>query len=199
MTRDVACYIRTSTDGQDGQAQRHQLERATAGVDEPIRWYVDVGESGAKTSRPELDRLKRDTAAGEVSAVYVSALDRLGRSAVHVLTMLNDWTRAGVRVVSLREGQSIDPSTPIGRAVASILAAVAELERDLIRERVRSGVKRAQERGTRSGRPIGRPSRGVDADEVRRRRAAGESWRTIAQAMKAPTATIRRAVSKTTP
>lgn len=199
MTRPAqwdAAYLRTSTDGQDGEAQRHALETAAP---RGVRWYVDVGESGVKVSRPGLDELVRDVRAGSVRSVHVYALDRLGRSAVHVLGMLREWADRGVRLVSIREGQSIDPATPIGRAIAGILAAVAELERDLIRERVRAGVKRAQEKGTRSGRAIGRPRRAVDVREAIRRRQAGESWRTIAQALRCPAATIRRAVSKPHP
>jgi len=74
-----------------------------------------------------------------------------------------------------------------------VLGAIAEFERSLIRDRV-VGLRRAQERGTRSGRPIGRPLRLLDGQDIRRRRAAGEPWRKIAKALKAPVRTFGRTV-----
>lgn len=202
MTTD-AVYVRTSTDGQDGAAQIAELERVAP---KAARWFIDRGESGTKKSRPALDDLMRETRAGRVRTIHVYALDRLGRSTLHVLGMLREWAEAGIALRSMREGESIDPQTPIGRAIAAILCVIAELDREIIVGRVKSGVRRVMpiEKGglgkpTRSGKPIGRPRRAVDASEVARRRAAGESWRSIARALHCPAATIRRAVSKPTP
>lgn len=189
----AAVYVRTSTDSQDGEAQHHALEaRAPAGA----VWYVDRGISGAKASRPALDKLRAAARRGEVRELYVYALDRLGRSSVDVLLLVDDLARCGVRLHSLREGE-IDPGSAIGRAILTILSGVAQLERDLIRERVQAGIRRAQDKGTRSGRPIGRPARDVPTADALRRRAAGESWRSIARALKVPAATLRRACSPT--
>jgi DNA invertase Pin-like site-specific DNA recombinase len=63
----------------------------------------------------------------------------------------------------------------------SMLGAFAEFERDLIRERVKAGMARAKKNGTRSGKKIGRPSASIDIDEIRKRREAGESLRSIAK------------------
>lgn len=198
----AAVYIRTSTDDQDGEAQRVAVTKAApAGA----TVYTDRGISGAKVSRPALDQLRADVRAGTVREVYTFALDRLGRSAVAVIGLLDEWGAAGVRVVSLREG-ALDPATPVGAMVIAIFAALAQMERAIIRERVRAGVERTRDPATgkltrtKSGRPFGRqPRADVDGREVLRRRAAGESWRRIAQALKAPQATIRRIAARTVP
>jgi len=191
----TAIYIRTSTHHQDGLAQGHVLDRAAPDA----VWFIDVGESGSKARRPMLDELRAAVRRGEVDEVVSTALDRLGRSSLDVVMLVDELAAAGVRIRTIREGV-LDPASPISRFTLQLFAALAEMERALIRERVRAGVKRAQDEGTRSGKPIGRPRRAVDATEVRRRREAGESWRTIAQALRCPTATIRRAaVSKPTP
>lgn len=194
-----AVYVRTSTRRQDGAAQRHELTTwlVARGAGD-VEWFADLDESGAKAVRPELERLKREVRAGRVREVYASALDRLGRSLVDVVLLLDELTAAGCVVETMREGR-LDPGTPTGRFLAQTFANLAEMERGIIRERVRAGVARARAEGTRSGRAIGRPRREVDAAEVARRRASGESWRSIAQALRVPTATIRRAVSKPSP
>lgn len=198
-TTSRAIYLRTSTRKQDGAAQRHDLARwLVARGAGNVTWFADLDESGAKARRPELDRLRAEVRAGNVREVYATALDRLGRSLVDVVMLLDEFTQAGCVVETMREGR-IDPSTAAGRFLAQTFASLAEMERMIIRERVRAGVARARAEGTRSGRAIGRPKREVDALEVARRRAAGESWRGIAQALRVPTATIRRAVSKPSP
>lgn len=196
MTRHVAVYVRTSTDAQDGVAQGHQLAPL---VDDAARWYIDVGESGAKSSRPMLDELRRAVRRGEVVEVVTPALDRLGRRMVDVVLLVDELARAGVAVRTIREGV-LDPLSVVGRFMVSLFGALAEMERGFIRERTAAGLARARAKGTRSGRPIGRPRRALDVDEVRQRRAAGESWRTIAQALKVPARTLRRqAGAKPTP
>ena len=125
----------------------------------------------------------------------VAGLDRLGRSLRDLLVLLDELPAAGCAVISLRE--SIDLTTPTGRLLVHMIAALAELERELIRERVRAGIARVMAAGrTRSGRPIGRPRRTVAAGAVARLRAEGRSWRSIAQALKVPRRTLERGLAK---
>jgi putative DNA-invertase from lambdoid prophage Rac len=191
-----ALYVRTSTSDQDGQAQLHALRRAAdARGWTDRREFIDIGHSGAKASRPALDELKRAAKAGEVRAVMVAGLDRLGRSLRDLLVLLDELSAAGCAVISLRE--SIDLTTPTGRLLVHVIAALAEFERELIRERVRSGIARVKATGkTRSGRPVGRPRRVVDAAAVEKLRRAGRSWRSIAQALKVPRRTLERNSAK---
>ncbi|MGO8968997.1 MAG: recombinase family protein [Myxococcaceae bacterium] len=192
-TSHFALYIRTSTADQDGAAQLHALRHAAdaRGWTKPVE-FVDIGHSGAKASRPALDALKQSARRGDVRQVMVFALDRLGRSLRELLLLLDELSAAGCAFISLRE--SLDLTTPTGRLLVHLVAALAEFERELIRERVKSGLARVQATGkTRSGKPVGRPRRGVDLEAARRLREAGQTWREVARALKVPRRTLERA------
>src|SRR4051812_14673627 len=106
------------------------------------REYVDQGWSGAKASRPALDELMRDVERGyrHFDAICVWKFDRFARSTTHLLRALETFQGHNIAFVSLTE--SVDTSTPYGKLVYTILAAVAELERSLIAERIRNGMKK---------------------------------------------------------
>ncbi len=192
-----ALYVRTSVDDNDGEAQMHELHLAAAarGWGEPHVGYAvfaDRGESGAKASRPEWDHLMAEARAGRLRALMCTELSRIGRSVVNVVLALDELHRLGVHVVLTRQG--LDYDTPVGRAVAAILAAVAQLERDQVRERIGAGLRRAKDRGTRSGKPVGRPERSVDVERATKLRAEGATWSAVARAMGVPVPTLRRKV-----
>lgn len=151
----AALYARVSTTGhgQDIGLQLDELRQVAA----QRRWtvvdeYTDEGVSGAKDRRPGLDRMMADARAGKLDVVAVWRFDRFARSTVHLLTTLEEFRVLGVEFLSLRE--QVDTSTPMGKAVFTIISAVSELERDLIRERVVAGVRRAQASGKHCGRPL---------------------------------------------
>ena len=148
----AALYARVSTDEQSPELQVAELRRLAEQrgwrvVDE----YIDHGVSGAKESRPALDRLLADAQAGELDLVAVWKLDRLGRSLQHLLRTLDSLTGWGVQFVSARDS-GIDTTSPSGRLMLHMLAAFAQFERDLLRERVIAGVRRAQAAGKHCGR-----------------------------------------------
>jgi DNA invertase Pin-like site-specific DNA recombinase len=152
----AAIYARVSTanNGQDPLVQTREMKeycprRGWTIVDE----YVDVGISGTKEKRPELDRLMADAHRRKFDVVVVWSFDRMARSVSHLLRALETFNSLGIAFVSLR--QQIDTSTPAGKMVFTVLGAVAELERSLIVERVRAGMRNARAKG----RPIGRPPR----------------------------------------
>ena len=107
--------------------------------------------SGARQRRPGLDRLLAAVKARRVDVVVVAAFDRFGRSVRHLVETLELFRHLGVEFVSLRE--QIDTGSPLGQAVFTIIAAIAQLERSLIAERVRAGLRRARAEGKRLGRP----------------------------------------------
>ena len=186
-------YARVSTADQRCEGQLEALRRYAEARGWDVTEYVDHGVSGAKERRPALDALLAAARRREVAVVVVTKLDRLARSLHQLVTIARELAALGVDLVVL--DQAIDTTTSSGRLLFHVLGAIAEFERDLIGDRVVAGLRRAQERGTRSGRPIGRPRRVVDAEEVRQRRAAGEPWRKIAKAVKAPVRTLRRYAS----
>jgi DNA invertase Pin-like site-specific DNA recombinase len=150
----AAIYARVSTanNGQDPAMQTRELQ------DYCVRrgWtvageYVDVGISGTKEKRPELDRLLADAHRRRFDAVVVWKFDRFARSVSHLLRALEMFQSLGIEFVSLSE--QLDTSTPTGKMVFTVLGAVAELERSLIVERVRAGMRNARAKGKRIGRP----------------------------------------------
>lgn len=136
-------YARVSTLGQDESLQTVALQ--ATGCE---RIFIDHA-SGAKTSRPELDRMLDLLRAGDTVVVW--KLDRLGRSTQHLVSLINHFKDNGVGFVSLTE--NMDTSTPEGILIFTVFAAMAQFERDLIRERTRAGLTAARARGRKGGRP----------------------------------------------
>ena len=150
--------------------------------------YVDIGISGTKDKRPELDRLMADAHRRRFDVVAVWKFDRFARSVSHLLRALDTFHTLGVEFVSLSE--SLDTATPAGRMVFTVLGAVAELERSLIAERVRAGLRNARAKGKK----LGRPGKDVNVEEIAKLRAAGNSWRAISRATGIPVRSARRAL-----
>jgi DNA invertase Pin-like site-specific DNA recombinase len=151
--------------------------------------YVDVGISGAKDRRPELDRLIADAHKRRIDVVVVWKFDRFARSVSHLLRALDTFRALGVEFVSLSE--SLDTATPAGRMVFTVLGAVAELERSLIAERVKAGLRNAKAKGKK----LGRPRVTVDAARIASLRAAGASWQDICEETGLSKGTAQRAIS----
>ena len=145
----AALYARVSTNDQTTDNQLLELRRYVEARGWTAKEYTDQGVSGAKESRPALDRLLTDARRRRLDALVVWRLDRLGRNLRHLI--LDELTALGVAFVSLGEG--IDTSTPAGRLQLHILGAIAEFERARIQERVRAGLVRAKAQGKRLGRP----------------------------------------------
>jgi len=107
--------------------------------------YADPGVSGATRDRPGLKRLMADAKAGKIGRVVVTKLDRMSRRAADLLAIEDEFDRYGVARTYIKD--SIDTSTPTGRLLRTVLAAVAELERDLILERTAAGRVEAIRKG----------------------------------------------------
>jgi DNA invertase Pin-like site-specific DNA recombinase len=179
MTR-AAVYARVSTKEQSTEAQVGQLTAyCQARGWAEVAVFRDDGISGVRDSRPELDRLRKRMAEGEFDTIVVSKMDRLGRSLGMILRLWDEADAAGVRVIVVDQG--IDTSTPAGRLQRNMLAALAEFERELILERTQAGIARARALGKKFGAP--RKISESIAEDVRARRAQGESLRMISQRM----------------
>ncbi len=185
----VAIYARVSTinHGQDVSMQTRELRQFA----EARGWtvageYIDAGVSGAKDSRPELNRLMADAHKRRFDIVCVWRFDRFARSVSHLLRALETFKALGIDFVSFSE--QMDTSTPAGKMVFTVLGAVAELERSLIVERVRAGLRNARAKGKR----LGRPHVAVDAAKIAALRSQGLSWARIGEALGLGEGTVRR-------
>ena len=147
--------------------------------------YVDAGVSGTKDSRPQLNELMGDARKRKIDAIIVWRFDRFARSTKHLLLALEEVRGLGVQFISYQE--NIDTGTPLGQALFTIIAAVAELERNLICERVSAGIRIARANGKR----LGRPHQYVDLDRIREMQASGKSLRQIAAALQVGYGTVR--------
>ena len=185
----AAIYARVSTSN-NGQSPEMQL-REIGEYCERRGWavageYVDVGISGTKEKRPELDRLMADAHRRRFDVVIVWKFDRFARSVSHLLRALETFNALGIAFVSLSE--SLDTSTPAGKMVFTVLGAVAELERSLIAERVKAGLRNARAKGKR----LGRPRTVLDASRIAALRSAGYGWRAIAKKLGVGVGTLYR-------
>lgn len=180
-------YGRVSRKDQTTENQKMEIDRKY-----PVDyWYVDEGVSGAVEAckRPQFSQLLQQIRRGET--LVVSKLDRLGRDAIDIGATLRDLENRQVSVIVLQLGE-LDMSTPVGKAMLTMLSAVAELERDLIIERTQAGLERAKLQGKALGRRP-RLSR-VDRDAVRLRVKNGSSISELAREFDVSRATILRAM-----
>ena len=138
-------YARISTTDQNLDLQRDALK--AAGCE---RTFTDTA-SGAKTERPGLTQLLKESRQGDTLVVW--KLDRLGRSLPHLVETVREMEAQGIGFKSLQE--NIDTTTSGGKLIFHIFASLAEFERDLIRERTNAGLSAARARGRRGGRPRG--------------------------------------------
>ena len=190
----AAIYARVSTTnhGQDVSMQTRDLEQfAQARGWRLVDSYLDVGISGSKDKRPQLDRLMADAHKRRFDIVIVWRFDRFARSVSHLLRALETFNALGIAFVSLSE--QMDTTTPTGKMIFTVLGAVAELERSLIVERVRAGMRNARAKGKRIGRP---PLTVLDAEDRRAIAKAywgGESsFRDLAKRSETSVGTVQR-------
>lgn len=183
----IGIYARVSTKDQNCEMQLRDLRAycVARGFDAATE-YIDVGQSGAKDSRPELNRLMEDVRKRKLDGVVVWRFDRFARSTKHLLTALEEFRSLGVQFISYQE--NMDTSSPLGQALFTIVSAVAQLERDLIRERVSAGIRNARVSGVK----LGRPRRAVYMEEILRLQAEGASLREISVKLGVGYGTVRK-------
>ncbi len=148
----TALYLRISTHTQKPDLQFDSLhsyaERSGLTV---VKDYLDVAVSGRKEGRPQLNALMKATRNLEYDCILVWKFDRFARSTKHLLAALAEFNHLGVRFISVQD--QVDTSSPMGKAMFTIIGAMAELESSLISERVTAGMIAAKARGKHVGRP----------------------------------------------
>ncbi len=174
-------YARVSTDAQDLASQVAQLK--AAGCATIFREKM----SGATAERPQLKKLMRKLAAGDV--VVIPAVDRLSRDTTDLLAIARDMQRAGAGLRSLAE-PVLDTTGDFAELVLAMLGVSAKLERRRIAERTARGRADAKANGVKFGRkPILTPHQ---QKEARARVEAGEPQRSVARSYNVSQATISR-------
>lgn len=181
-------YARVSTTDQNPQLQLDALRDAGA-----VRIFTDQGVSGSKADRPQLKACLDHLRAGDVLAVW--KLDRLGRNAQHVLAVVDELTSRGIGFRSLTEGLHTEGA--MGKAMLTIMAAFAQLERDTMIERTRAGLAAAAANGRKGGRP--RKVDDASAIKARNLREKGIHATDIAKMLGVSRATVYRYLSEASP
>ena len=186
-------YTRVSTESQSVDMQLSDLRgyARQRGI-EVYREYCDIGVSGSRDRRPQLDILMDDARKKKIDMVLVWKFDRFARSTRHLINALHEFNHLGIHFVSFME--NVDTSSPAGKVLFTVISAMAEFERDLIRERVRAGLENARKKGARLGRPpMASEERGELISDLRSR---GHSIRDIAKRVKASPAFVHKTLSK---
>jgi DNA invertase Pin-like site-specific DNA recombinase len=174
-------YARVSTDGQTLEAQLEALKAAGA------EKVFQEKASAANAERRELKRMLANLNTGDV--VLVTRLDRLARSTLDLLRILEQLTKAGAGFRSLADTWA-DTTTAHGRLMLTILGGLAEFERELIKSRTGEGRARAKARGVKLGAPFKLTHH--QRLEALSRKAAGEAVREVARSYNVSASTISR-------
>lgn len=148
----TAIYMRVSTIYQNHDLQKDGLVEYADRADlEIVGEYLDNAISGKKEGRPALKELMKAARNREFDTVLVWKFDRFARSVSHLLRALETFNHLNIRFVSVQD--QIDTDSPMGKAMFTIIGAMAELESSLISERVKAGMAAAKSRGKKLGRP----------------------------------------------
>jgi putative DNA-invertase from lambdoid prophage Rac len=176
-----------------GEMQLRELRDSAASCGwQVLAEWVDTGWSGARASRPQLDRLLQAARAWRFDAVLVWKLDRWGRSVADSIRSIQELVSLGVRFLAVTQNLDTDETNPMSRFLLHILAAFSELEREMIWERVLAGLRTAKAQG----KALGRPRRAFRRDEADacapRARVGGKSPKLL----DLPMSTVIRACSE---
>lgn len=197
----AAIYVRVSTTNrtrggdafeQNPEVQEMPLRQLVAQRGWSVAQVYSDRVSGAKENRSGLKHLMEDARRGKFDVVLVWRFDRFARSIEQLVIALAEFRALGIDFVSCQE--ALDTSTPMGKAMFTIIGAMAELERNVIRERVIAGLEYARQHGTKSGKAVGRSKRMFDRAQVFRLREAGLSIEKIARDIGIGVGTVARVI-----
>ena len=193
--KQIGIYVRVSKrNGQDVRSQLPDLERWAAAQEQPVKWYKDRF-TGKVMDRPGWNRLQAAIETGDVSAVVVWRLDRLGRTAKGLTALFHDLREKKINLVSLKDG--LDLGTAAGRLMANVLASVAQFETEVRAERILAGQAAARAQGKVWG--GGKPGRRVRLSEeketaIRQLHAEGKPIAEIGRVVGLSRPTVYRAI-----
>lgn len=188
ITPAKIAYLRVSTGQQANSgaglaAQRRAIlaEAERRGWSAADVQFVEDAASGSNAKRPGLERAREALTSGEADTLVVAKMDRLSRSLLDFASIMQESQRQGWALIAL--DCPVDLTTPVGEAVATVIAAFAQLERKMIGERTRDGLREKRAQGVRLGRP--RELAESTRERIAAERADGRSLRAIADALNA--------------
>lgn len=190
MQKRVALYARVSTNNgkQNVEVQLQPLRQYCNQRNFTVyKEYIDH-MSGANDDRPSLKQMMDDIRKRRVDSVLVFRFDRFARSTKSLVLALEEFRELQVDFISYSE--NIDTSTPMGKAMFTMVSAMAEFERSLIQERVVAGLNKAKADGVR----LGRPKVGFDVNRAVELKLAGFTWARLANEMEVSSSTLRRLI-----
>jgi DNA invertase Pin-like site-specific DNA recombinase len=194
QTMKVGIYARVSTQEQQTLPLQIKDLREFA---RRRKWKVEIEipdvASGAK-SRPKREELLKLARQRKIDCILVWRLDRFGRSLADLITTLDELNSLGVSFVSLNE--SLDLTTPSGKALAGMLAVFAEFERSILKERVKAGIAEARSKGKPHGRPRTASNKKEEAKKLYKN-GKGMSKSEIARRLKIGRTSVIRLLSGT--
>lgn len=152
-------YIRVSTDKQNVENQRFEIEQFCLKQGFKIEQWIEETISGTKSPEkrllgPLLEEVKKD------DLIICSELSRLGRSLFMIMSILNRLMTVGVRVWTIKDNYRLGDNIQ-SKVLAFAFALSAEIERDLISQRTKEALAWRRSEGVILGRPVGRKSRAV--------------------------------------
>jgi len=161
MNKIVACYIRVSSAGKSQGGQRRDINqwlKSNRIRSTTVRWYIDKSNRDSLSPRA-LEKLQADLENRKVGTIVVWRLDRLSRTMSDGLSILSDWSKRPLRLVSVT--QQIDFKGGAGKQIASVVNGLAEMAYETKREQSMAGLEVARASGRVGGRPR------IDADEAK--------------------------------
>jgi DNA invertase Pin-like site-specific DNA recombinase len=197
----AALYARVSTDEQTTENQLLELRAAAKRHGwTVVAEFIDHGISGAKSraERPQLDAMLKGVARKDFDLVASWSVDRLGRSLIDLVGLLQELHSVSVDLYLHQQG--INTTTPAGKAMFQMMGVFAEFERSMIKDRVKSGLDRARVNGTKSGKAIGRPmaSKAKEA-RILALRSEGHGILKIARQVGCGTSLVQRVLTSQAP
>ena len=196
VQKRIAIYCRVSTTDQSCDRQEQDLLHYANQADFQVVGVWKETAPGTRSSRVEREQVMALAQARKIDAVLVTELTRWGRSTLDLIQTLQALHSWQVSLIA-QTGLQFDLTTPQGRLIAQLMAALAEFERDLVSERVRSGLAAAKARGKLLGR---RPGQRIKSDplapKVIQMVEAGTAYRTIAHDLKLSKTTVTEIVKR---
>ncbi len=196
VQKRIAIYCRVSTTDQSCDRQEQDLLHYATQANFQVVGVWKETAPGTRSSRVEREQVMALAQARKIDAILVTELTRWGRSTLDLIQTLQALHSWQVSLIA-QTGLQFDLTTPQGRLIAQLMAALAEFERDLVSERVRSGLAAAKARGKLLGR---RPGQRIKSDplapKVIQMVEAGTAYRTIAHDLKLSKTTVTEIVKR---